>query len=62
MDLLIFWWNIYLHDCEEIIDFQGNGSPETVTKELAMDDCVPANLSPLRDAKYELPEIKVVFI
>ncbi|VDK75466.1 unnamed protein product [Litomosoides sigmodontis] len=35
-----------------------NGSPETVTKELAMGDCIPVNLSPSRDAKDELPEIK----
>ncbi|CAG9534371.1 unnamed protein product [Cercopithifilaria johnstoni] len=37
---------------------RGNGSPETVAKELEIGDCAPINLSPSRDAKDELPEIK----
>ncbi|VDK69056.1 unnamed protein product [Onchocerca ochengi] len=37
---------------------RGNGSPGTITKELAVGDCAPINLSPSRDAKDELPEIK----
>ncbi|EJW84183.1 hypothetical protein WUBG_04908, partial [Wuchereria bancrofti] len=35
----------------------GNKSPEIVAKE-AIGDCAPINLSPSRDAKDELPEIK----
>uniref|UniRef100_A0A915Q4D1 Uncharacterized protein n=1 Tax=Setaria digitata TaxID=48799 RepID=A0A915Q4D1_9BILA len=35
-----------------------NGSPGSVAKELEVGDCAPINLSPSRDSKDELPEIK----
>ncbi|MCP9263054.1 3' exoribonuclease family [Dirofilaria immitis] len=37
---------------------RGNRSPRTVAKDLAIGDYAPINLSPSRDAKDELPEIK----
>ncbi|KAM3728388.1 Serine/threonine-protein phosphatase 4 regulatory subunit 2-A [Dirofilaria immitis] len=37
---------------------RGNRSPRTIAKDLAIGDYAPINLSPSRDAKDELPEIK----